>query len=470
MSWDRSRRPATRNALAAVCSLGVLLGLALAGGTLSAGAVTTVEAGAVRAVQGEGDGRMVLVLDSSGSMAEPADGGQTKMQAAKEALAEVIGGLPPQQPVGLRVYGSQAFSRDDPGPCTDTELALPVDTGNRSQMRAAVRGFKPFGETPIGNALLAAAEDLGSEGPRTVVLVSDGEATCAPDPCEVAADLAKKGIDLKIDVVGLGVTGEAREQLACIAERGHGTYYDARDADDLAASLDRLATRALRPFKLSGEPVAGTPTPAGAPPITAGNWVDDLGPEGRKSGVRTYVVQREFPGSTLHLSATITAAANQADAVMVEASTAEGICVTDNDFRLADGTALLSAGVGVGPDSATTGSASCAEADEVVLTVRRGIGSTPGYGAGRATPVEIRVTEELPVTDTSSLPPSTTDGAWKPPQDAGRAAVELGGSSFADAPVVEPGRYRGDIVPGEVQEPPRTAAARCRRAPAARRR
>lgn len=48
-------------------------------------------------------GRMVMVLDSSGSMKETAAGGETKIAAAKAALNRVIGSLPDDQAVGLRV-------------------------------------------------------------------------------------------------------------------------------------------------------------------------------------------------------------------------------------------------------------------------------------------------------------------------------------------------------------------------------
>ena len=48
-----------------------------------------------------------LILDSSGSMAERLDSGQTRIDAAKEVLTDVINELP-EQPninVGFRVYG-----------------------------------------------------------------------------------------------------------------------------------------------------------------------------------------------------------------------------------------------------------------------------------------------------------------------------------------------------------------------------
>src|SRR5690606_2128402 len=108
---------------------------------------------------------------------------------------------------------------------------------------SAVRDYEPYGETPVGYALQQAAKDLGPAGdgePRTIVLLSDGEPNCEPDPCKVAADLAKQGIDLTINVVGLDVSGKARRALQCIAEAGNGDYYDASSAEDLSNSMVKV--------------------------------------------------------------------------------------------------------------------------------------------------------------------------------------------------------------------------------------
>ncbi|MFT4011212.1 MAG: VWA domain-containing protein, partial [Nocardioidaceae bacterium] len=53
----------------------------------------------------EGAAKMILVLDSSGSMKEDAGGGQSKIAAAKSALRSVVDGLPEDAEVGLRVFG-----------------------------------------------------------------------------------------------------------------------------------------------------------------------------------------------------------------------------------------------------------------------------------------------------------------------------------------------------------------------------
>lgn len=246
---------------------------------------------------GTGPTHLVLVLDSSGSMKEKAEGG-TKIEAARKALLKVIDGLPADAPVGMRVFGAKVFSRTDPGACDDTQLVVPMGTDNRDELKAAATAYKPYGETPIPAALREAAKDLGSTGERAIVLVSDGESTCG-DPCPVAKQISKSGVDLKINVVGLAVSGKARDQLKCIADAGGGTYYDADSAADIESTLEHVASRALQPFTISGTPIEGG-TADNPTPITVGDWSDQF-PVGVDE--RDYAFTRRTAGSILRVSA-----------------------------------------------------------------------------------------------------------------------------------------------------------------------
>jgi Ca-activated chloride channel homolog len=90
-----TRRPALRGTVAATLVL-LVTGFGLAWHLVPAQA----------SEEDAGSSRMVLVLDSSGSMKERAAGGETKIAAAKKALNQVIGSLPEEQAVGLRVFGA----------------------------------------------------------------------------------------------------------------------------------------------------------------------------------------------------------------------------------------------------------------------------------------------------------------------------------------------------------------------------
>lgn len=431
-----------RSAGSALVLLVVAFGL-----TWQAGSASASGSAGVPTTSDGGSGRMMLVLDSSGSMKERAAGGETKIAAAKKALGEVIGSLPADQSVGLRVYGAKVFSKTDPGACTDSQLVVPVGTDNRSQLRSAVTKYRPYGETPIGYALQQAGKDLGSSGERTIVLVSDGEPTCAPDPCKVARDLTKQGVDLKINVVGLDVDGAAREKLQCIAGAGNGTYYDVDSSEEFAVSLQKLATRAARPFAAIGQVVAGTPTAEGAPTISAGDWQDELGTTETEL-TKNYVVARKQPGSTLHVSASLRTATSDGETVSLELTTPDGQeCDTDDAFTQLSGGQLISAGAsgdGSDPFGDVDPQDPCLTSDHLLATVTDGATAVTG-----PRPLEVRVIEEPPVSTTDGLPEPATTGSWTKPAPGAHGRT-TGGSSFADAPVLTPGSYQDAIVPGEV--------------------
>ena len=395
----------------------------------------------------DGDrGEMMLVLDSSGSMSEPASGGTTKIKAAKQSLDTVIDDLPSDAPVGLRVYGAEVESRSQPGACTDSQRVVDLGTDNRSDLHSAVDSYRPFGETPIGYALEQAARDFGSDGKRTIVLVSDGEPTCKPNPCKVAAKLAKDGIDLRIDVVGLDVSGKARKALSCIADKGNGTYYDAADAEDLTGVLSTVSERAAKPYEPIGEPVTGGPDSGKAAEITPGDWLDTLGAAGSKAGERWYSVKRTIPKSTMHVSATVANPTGE-DALHLEVYAGEATCgsaqaqdpATYKPFVVA---ALAAPGFNQFEDE-------CVNADEFTIKVGRG---TPDGDRAKNTdvPVEIRVIEEAPATNADALPSDRDQRDEQKPSMSDPTEI-VGGNTFGNAAEVEPGAYSGTLVPGEAQ-------------------
>ncbi|WP_340537409.1 vWA domain-containing protein [Nocardioides sp. GXZ039] len=387
--------------------------------------------------EGAGPARMMLVLDSSGSMKERADGGETKVSAAKGALDTVISQLPDDQDVGLRVYGATVFSGDQPGACTDSQQVVPLGTGNRKALRREVAKYKPYGETPIGYALQEAGKDLGETGRRTIVLVSDGEPTCEPDPCDVARELSRQGIDLHIDVVGLDVDDAARRKLTCIADAGNGTYYDASNRTELRDSLSAVSRRAARPYTPVGRVVTGAADPASAPVITAGDWLDPTTPPAKDT---YYAVERSAEGSTLIAGAAYRVAAEGG--------------VDNLDVSLeTEGGSTCSIGNGVGDQGGLASAAASVTpytSDEDCLTASRLLLHIEYLGNPPQTPTEIRVTELHPVEDLETLPEASTSTAWIQPPATGRRTEVSGGVSFLDAEQLTPGSYRGTIVPGEL--------------------
>ena len=194
----------------------------------------------------------MVILDASGSMLAEDAGGETRMDAAKQATHEFLGGVSPGSELGFMTYGtgtSNDPSEQEAG-CRDVTTLSPVESGQIDSIRSGVDDIEASGYTPMGPALRQAADELPDDGERGIVLISDGIDTCAPPPvCEVAQELADQGIDLVINTVGFLVDDEARAELECIAEVGGGQYMNASDADSLAESMRILYTREVRGYE-----------------------------------------------------------------------------------------------------------------------------------------------------------------------------------------------------------------------------
>ncbi|WP_129593376.1 VWA domain-containing protein, partial [Streptomyces sp. C] len=128
--------------------------------------------------------KVELVLDVSGSMRANDIDGQSRMAAAKQAFNEVLDAVPDEVRLGIRTLGATYPGDDRALGCKDTKQLYPVGTVNRTEAKTAVATLAPTGWTPIGPALQAAAQDLeGGNATRRIVLITDGEDTCAPlDP------------------------------------------------------------------------------------------------------------------------------------------------------------------------------------------------------------------------------------------------------------------------------------------------
>jgi Ca-activated chloride channel family protein len=200
-------------------------------------------------VRAEEGSRVILVLDASGSMWGQIDG-KSKMEIAKEVVGRVVGAWKPENELGLVAYGHR-----EKGSCEDIEVLRepgPLDAGD---YMSAVNALNPKGKTPMTAAVRMAAESLKyTERKASVILVSDGIETCGLDPCAVAEELEKLGVDLTVHTVGFGLDDQgAVAQLKCLAEKTGGTYTTAENADELEAALTKTveATPAPPP-----EPVA----------------------------------------------------------------------------------------------------------------------------------------------------------------------------------------------------------------------
>jgi len=209
---------------------------------------------------------VMLTFDVSGSMAAE-DMQPNRMEAAKAAAREFV----QRQPDTVKI-GVAAFS--------DGGLAVQAPTNDQEAILAAIDRLSPERGTSLGNGILASLEAIlgksqppaetedatgettpvptptalpeGTFIPASIVLLSDGENTNAPDPLAAALEAAQRGV--RIYTIGIGSPAGATLEiegflvftqlnegmLQSIAEITEGDYFNAQNEEELRRVYDEL--------------------------------------------------------------------------------------------------------------------------------------------------------------------------------------------------------------------------------------
>lgn len=201
---------------------------------------------------------MMIVLDSSGSMARGLLGGmRTQQSIANEGAARAILSLDEQDLVGVMEFNN----------FTNTVVPLGPNT-NAVASAERVRRIVPGGGTNMYPALGEAGAALVNVEAQVkhVILLSDGISQGAPSQGhDIAENLRAQGITVTTIAVGDGADTETLQE---IARRGGGTFYQVIDPNTLPRIFLRETRVVRKPLLREGrfEPVM---QPVGSP-ITAG--------------------------------------------------------------------------------------------------------------------------------------------------------------------------------------------------------
>ncbi|MGP1310989.1 MAG: glutamine amidotransferase, partial [Phycisphaerales bacterium] len=206
---------------------------------------------------------MMIVLDSSGSMARGLLGGMRSQQAiANEGAARAILSLDEQDLVGVLEFNN----------FTNTVVPLgPNDDPSASAER--VRRIVPGGGTNMYPALAEAGAKLAEVEAQVkhVIVLSDGMSQGAPSQgFQIAEDLRAQGVTVSTIAVG---DGADTTTLSEIAELGGGTFYRVIDPNTLPRIFLRETRVVRKPLLREGrfDPVVlpvGSPITAGLPAST----------------------------------------------------------------------------------------------------------------------------------------------------------------------------------------------------------
>ncbi|HEX5856786.1 MAG TPA: VWA domain-containing protein [Microbacterium sp.] len=191
--------------------------------------------------------QVLFLVDVSGSMDEPISESETKLSAAKDAIAMALDHFTAGDRVGLA-----AFGQADDGAMVPGEVAPVADIGTtRDAFLGALGGLQSIGDTPLYQAVdTFAAQQAQSWSPdriTAVVLLSDGrnDTPNAPtiDAEEMLANLGHlhHGTPVLVFTLAYGADADVAT-LQSISSATGAHYYDATDPTKLRAVLGDLVT------------------------------------------------------------------------------------------------------------------------------------------------------------------------------------------------------------------------------------
>lgn len=255
---------------------------------------------------------VALVFDCSGSMGRRLPDGRSRLEAGREAVAELLGPLATagSWDVSLWLYGHRTrWSRDRSGrytagltpageqakvrataagetftlvPGDDVERVLamqPLTPGVVREIESILAPIDPGGETPLYRAI---SEAIGTDFdgaqagvPGHVLVVTDGAndqsggqiVTAAGVEDLLARKNSRRPVPIRVDIIGFALEADSMEralrmgQARDVADGSGGRFYRADDADALAGSL-RESLRVLR-WRVRGPGMTGDPVDLG---------------------------------------------------------------------------------------------------------------------------------------------------------------------------------------------------------------
>lgn len=173
----------------------------------------------------------ILTIDVSNSMAGD------RFEAAKAAAAAYIDAAPADVNIGLVTFASTVETVEAP-------------TQDHDALRAAIESLQLTNKTRLYDGVTRALSVAGTEGSRTILLLSDGADNSGAKLAPVLTAASKS--DVRIDVVGLNQDVSADSALGQIAAATEGSVESTSDLDKLRAvfaeEADDLAKQLLVTF------------------------------------------------------------------------------------------------------------------------------------------------------------------------------------------------------------------------------
>jgi Ca-activated chloride channel family protein len=241
---------------------------------------------------------LVLVIDTSGSMAG------RKIEDARHSALAMLDEMRPDDMVGVVRFASSA----------ETLVPLGRVGDIRAEARQKIERLRAEGSTDIANALRTADRLLGWARDRRIgriVLVTDGRDTSGAPP-STGRELARAEADRGFTVSALGIGADFDDAyLAAISQAGRGNYEYLRDTSALARFLSKELSETARTRVKSLEAQLILPSYARVREVWGATWdgsrlsFGSLFAGDERRAVIAIDVPMDQPGSSLSLGGSL---------------------------------------------------------------------------------------------------------------------------------------------------------------------
>lgn len=163
----------------------------------------------------------LLTIDVSGSMTKPiGTTSTTRIAAAKQAALAYLNGVPDDVKVGVVTFST-------------TAAVLVKPTTAHAAVKSAINNLQanPTGSTALFAGTILANTELGKDGLRNQLILSDGANDQPPAQAQAVASIKAAGV--KVDAVSIGADATGDAQLKALTSAGKGTVTTAANAPEL---------------------------------------------------------------------------------------------------------------------------------------------------------------------------------------------------------------------------------------------
>jgi Ca-activated chloride channel family protein len=193
--------------------------------------------------------RVLLVLDTSGSMTASVVGGRSKLELAKQAAVNALGMFAPDDEVGLWTFSTERPGSQDP-PYTE-QVPIGPASGNADRMRQVISSLSANGGTALYATTRAAQrvmlDSARSDRINAVVVLTDGKNEYPRDDdldgLVNDLDASKRENSVRVFTIAYGDEADLGT-LKRIARSSQAAAYDATDP----ASIDKVLVSVISNF------------------------------------------------------------------------------------------------------------------------------------------------------------------------------------------------------------------------------